>query len=547
MCGIIGTTTGYKFDNFLLNTISHRGPNARGYFHDQNISLGHVRLSIIDQAGGIQPMIDDDVVLIFNGEIYNYKSIRQELKKEGVRFFTRSDTEVLLRAYKHFGINKTLEKLNGMFAFAIYDKLNKTVCVARDRMGIKPLFYSFVNGFSFSSELSPLVEIVGKHNLTISTPALSMYFASFYIASPLTIWNEIHSLEPGSFIEYHLEKKWTKKCAYWWIPIYDRTEDSIDYLHELLYDSTKLRMNSDVPYGAYLSGGVDSSIITGIMSKISHDQIKTYTAEIRDDVLNEKQYAEIVSKKFNTNHTVLPIEYQDITIKKLKNLLKLFGQPFADSSIVPTYEISKQISQHITVALGGDGSDELFCGYNKYNSFDEGIQNIFYRNKDINRILKNKYCIDVYGYMKDIIGYHAKEDKELLRALDIRFFLEGDILQKVDRLSMANSIEVRVPFLDHRIVEYSGALQTNILFNDIRKFPIKSILEKDFSKDFVHREKIGFMLDTNNFHKFLVSELKSRNTIGKEFIKLNADIYDDAYLSFAVLMFKLWLEDNYES
>lgn len=548
MCGIIGTTTGYRFDNFKLNKLSHRGPNSRGYYDDKNISLGHTRLSIIDHSGGVQPMIDDNVVLVFNGEIYNYKELKKQLNNKGVIFSTNSDTEVLLQAYKCFGINETLKKLNGMFAFAIYDKKENKIYIARDRLGIKPLFYSTINGFSFCSEISPISDdIIGKHNLTISHAALSMYFASFYISSPLTIWNEIHSLEPGHFIDYDIKSKTFKNKSYWDLPKLDRNKDDIEHLYSLLYDATSLRMNSDVPYGAYLSGGVDSSIITGIMSKISQNKIKTYTAEIRDQLLNEKQYAEIVSKKFNTQHTVLPIEYHDITVDKLKSLLKLFGQPFADSSMVPTYEISKQISKHITVALGGDGSDELFCGYNKYNNIHDGIKNIFYRNKNINRVLRNKYCVDVYGYMKDLIAYQKKEDHEMLRLFDIRFFLEGDILQKVDRLSMANSLEVRVPFLDHRVVEYSCALNNDIIFNKVRKFPVKKILEKDFSKDFVHRDKIGFMLDTNNFHKFLINELKRRNTTGKQFVKLDKSVYGDPYLSFAVLMFKLWIEDNYES
>ena len=547
MCGVIGTTGGHRFDNFLLNSLSHRGPNDRGYFHDVNVSLGHTRLSIIDQTGGNQPMHDENVVLIFNGEIYNYRSIKNKLIKLGHTFSTRSDTEVILSAYKEFGITKTLEMLNGMFAFVIYDKRKKVLFAVRDRLGIKPLFYSTVNGFSFCSELNPLVDIIGKHNLSISSSALSMYFASFYISAPLTIWNQIKSVEPGHYLKYDIKNKELVDKTYWNIPIIDRTETNIDVLHELLFDATKLRMNSDVPYGAYLSGGVDSSIITGLMSRISNNSVKTYNAEIRDDTLNEKRYATKVAKKYNTDHTTLAIEYDDITIQKLKYLLKLFGQPFADSSMIPTYEISKKISQHITVALGGDGSDELFCGYNKYNNLDKGIQNIFYRNNDINRILRKKHQINVYGYMKDTVAYNKSEDLELLRLLDMRFFLEGDILQKVDRLSMANSLEVRVPFLDHNVVEYSCAMHNDIVFNNIRKFPVKSILEKDFSKEFVHRDKIGFMLDTKNFHNFLISELKNRNTIGNEFIKINTDIYNDAYSSFALLIFKLWIEENYES
>ena len=264
MCGVIGTTGGHRFDNFLLNSLSHRGPNDRGYFHDVNVSLGHTRLSIIDQTGGNQPMHDENVVLIFNGEIYNYRSIKNKLIKLGHTFSTRSDTEVILSAYKEFGITKTLEMLNGMFAFVIYDKRKKVLFAVRDRLGIKPLFYSTVNGFSFCSELNPLVDIIGKHNLSISSSALSMYFASFYISAPLTIWNQIKSVEPGHYLKYDIKNKELVDKTYWNIPIIDRTETNIDVLHELLFDATKLRMNSDVPYGAYLSGGVDSAYVTYI-------------------------------------------------------------------------------------------------------------------------------------------------------------------------------------------------------------------------------------------------------------------------------------------
>ena len=546
MCGIIGTTQSYNFDNSLLNTLSHRGPNDRGYFQNNKISLGHTRLSIIDHKGGLQPMQDNNAVLTYNGEIYNYKNLKTELIQKGIQFKTNSDTEVILKCYKEYGIVKTLRMLNGMFSFAIYDKTKNSIFIARDRVGIKPLFYSTVSGFNFCSEIKPLVNIIGKNNLSINHNALSMYFSCFYISAPLTIWNEINALEPGNYIEYSLSNKQLKKCCYWSIPICDRNEQKIDTLDHLLADATLLRMNSDVPFGAYLSGGVDSSLITRYMSGISQSKIKTFTAEIKDTVLNEKKYAQHVSDKYMTDHTVLPIEYENITIKKLKHLVTAFGQPFADSSMIPTYEISKKISQHITVAIGGDGADELFCGYNKYNNINKGIKNIFFRNPDLDNVLLNKYHSNIYEYMKQSVNYQGNDDLELLRLLDIRFFLEGDILQKVDRLSMINSLEVRVPFLDHRVIQYSSELKYNLMFNKVRKFPVKTLLEKDFSKDFVRRDKIGFMLDTNNFKQFLKTELKKRNTIGLDFVKSKIGS-SNTYLSFALLIFKLWLEDNYES
>ena len=540
MCGIIGSTA-YKIDESNLNELNHRGPNSNGTFHNKDVSLGHTRLSIIDVENGQQPMVVEkgNLALVFNGEIYNYRELRDRIKN--TTFKTDSDTEVLLEYYRNFGLYKTLEDINGMFSFAIYDN-GKTILV-RDRLGIKPLFYYLKDqNLSFCSELSPLKNLIGVDNLTINPQAVSMFFNTYYIASPDTIWNEIKSLEPGHYIKF--EKGSVKVEKYWSLKQDERKFEDLEYLESLISDSVFLRMRSDVPYGAYLSGGTDSSLVVKHMS--NHDRCKTFTAEINDDELNEREYAEKVVEKCDTEHTNLPINYEDISLDFLRGLVKYFGQPFADSSIVPTYLISKEISKNVTVALGGDGADEVFCGYNKYNNLKD-IRKNFFRNTN-NDFISDKYNKDTYEYMLTKLPYIPEDKSEILRLLDIRFFLEGDILQKVDRLSMANSLEVRVPFLDHRIVEYSNSLTYDKLFGKIRKYPIKKILEKYFNKDFVHRSKIGFMLNVGEWIDNFDGWVSKSNALKTEVFVKNFNIkkVKDKYLKFAILMFCLWYEENYD-
>ena len=540
MCGIIGSTA-YKIGESNLNELNHRGPNSNGTFHNKDVSLGHTRLSIIDVENGQQPMVVEkgNLALVFNGEIYNYRELRDRIKN--TTFKTDSDTEVLLEYYRNFGLYRTLEDINGMFSFAIYDN-GKTILV-RDRLGIKPLFYYLEDqNLSFCSELSPLKNLIGVDNLTINPQAVSMFFNTYYIASPDTIWNEIKSLEPGHYIKFEKDSVEVKK--YWSLKQDERKFEDLEYLESLISDSVFLRMRSDVPYGAYLSGGTDSSLVVKHMS--NHDRCKTFTAEIYDDELNERKYAEKVVEKCDTEHTNLPINYEDISLDFLRGLVKYFGQPFADSSIVPTYLISKEISNNVTVALGGDGADEVFCGYNKYNNLKD-IRKNFFRNTN-NDFISDKYNKDTYEYMLTKLPYIPEDKSEILRLLDIRFFLEGDILQKVDRLSMANSLEVRVPFLDHRIVEYSNSLTYDKLFGKIRKYPIKKILEKYFNKDFVHRSKIGFMLNVGEWIDNFDGWVSKSNALKTEVFVKNFNIkkVKDKYLKFAILMFCLWYEENYD-
>jgi len=539
MCGIVGSTN-YNLSRLVLNGLHHRGPDSRGMYSSDKVTLGHTRLSIIDLENGSQPMVDDGVAIVFNGEIYNYRQLRSDLKN----CTTDSDTEVLLQCYKKYGIEKTLENINGMFSFAIFD--GDKIFLARDRLGIKPLFYhQDDNGITFSSEIEPIKDVVGVERLTIDPMSVSLFFNMYYIPSPNTIWKEIRNLNPGCFMEYNTKTKESRIKKYWQLERTNKSATDLKYLETLLKDAVSLRMRSDVPYGAYLSGGVDSSLIVKHMSLLE-DGTKTFTAQIGDKELDEREYALKVAEECKTRHTNLPVEYTDIKLSFLRKISKNFGQPFADSSVVPTYLISREIAKNVTVALGGDGSDELFCGYNKYNKAENGVQGHFFRNTQ-NNFLTKEYKKDSFGYLLSLLPYAPKNNMEMMRLLDIRVFLEGDILQKVDRTSMANSLEVRVPFLDHRVVEYSNDLSDDILYGKIRKRAIKDILGKYFSHDFVHRPKIGFMLNTGDWVDKLFEQIKTYKVFDSGIFDKKQDLskLSNKYLKFAILMFALWYEEVY--
>ncbi len=549
MCGIIGSNK-YPITRNTLNKLSHRGPDERGLLSSYgDLNLGHTRLSIIGIEDGQQPMQLDkkSISLTFNGEIYNYIELQDKLRAIGRETSTNSDTEVLLEYYSVFGIDRLLEDVNGMFAFVIHDKLHDTMLLVRDRLGIKPLFYAVENdGISFCSEITPLKDMLGIENLTIDPVAVSMYFNTFYIASPNTIWNEVRSLEPGQMLTYDLNTGKNELKTYWSLTPQPRDNHSLDEFDDLLKDAVRLRMRSDVPYGAYLSGGIDSSLVVKHMSSIAN-KCDTFTAEIKDKELNEKQYADKVAEAYNTNHTNIEVEYGEIKLSFLRKLARIFGQPFADSSIIPTYLISKKISESVAVALGGDGSDENFCGYNKYDHTSKSIQEKFFRNQDLS-FLNDKYVNNTYDYMISKLPYQVEDPQEKMRLMDIRFFLEGDILQKVDRLSMANSLEVRVPFLDHRILEYANRLDYDLLFGELRKQVPKTILERDFDSDFVHRDKIGFMLNVDEWIHEFDSVINQTKMLQSDLFRVifNIESIENSYLKFAILMFVLWYEENYE-
>jgi len=580
MCGIAGMRSD-KIDVaqktlHMMNNLHHRGPDDFGQYTHSNFSLGHKRLSIIDLKGGKQPITNEDesIVLVFNGEIYNYKELKKHLELKGHQFKTHSDSEVIIHLYEEYHL-QSLEKLNGMFAFAIYDKKNQTLCLARDRMGIKPLFYYHKNDiFAFSSEIQALKTIKEiKQTLTLNAQALWHYFSLLFIPSPYTIYNEITALQPANYLligpdEYTENYYWKPPKNVFFNHNIDECADSLQYLID---QSVRLQMQSDVPYGAFLSGGIDSSLVVSSMAKQSHDPIKTFSVKVCDEELDDSKYAEIIAKKYQTHHFRLSIDQIDSNL--LINLIHRFGQPFADSSILPTFLVSKMIRSHVTVALGGDGADELFAGYNKYKQIvtkmdSSIIGNSFFRVPE--NLKKSVFTKDFIGQhlentlsaITDLCYYKPTDAFDHLRQLDSRIFLEGDILTKVDIMSMAHSLEARVPLLDNNIIDYAWNIPPRFLFkHETGKVVLKHLLHRSMPESFVYRPKIGFMLPVNRWLKSILNQLfdealqssiiqhsgffniKILNHMGDKVKKGNQEI-QYSHLLFAFIVFYLWLREQ---
>jgi len=544
LCGLIGSSY-LNINRIDVLDLVHRGPDSNGIFKKEKISIGHTRLSIIGLDDGSQPLVSKDgrYSLVFNGEIYNYIELKKCFEED---LETDSDTEVLFQLLIKDGVKKTLEKINGMFAFAFVDYENQEIILARDRLGQKPLFYSMnKDGINFASEIYPIYSLIKSNGLSINPDALSSFFNCFYIPSPLTIWNEITSLEQGTFSTYDIRGNNLTHEQYWAPHSTSRKLNAEKTLGSLLDNATSLRMRSDVDFGSFLSGGVDSSLIVQSMSK-EKKNVKTFVASIKDS-LNEEKYAKIVSDKFKTDHTVLDVEKGDISRNFLRRLVKSFGQPFADSSIIPTFLVSKEIAKNVKVAISGDGADEIFCGYDKYRS-DKTLKELFFRNENIDFIVPEMRR-DTFEWMKSKIPeFDTLSKKDAINQLDIRYFLEGDILQKVDRMSMLNSLEVRSPFLDHRIVETALSLKDEYVFDShTGKKCLKDLLCKTFDTDFVYRDKIGFMLSIEEWEEKIDELLDFENILKTGlFIDTINKRSMPAYLKFAFLVFDIWLEEFYE-
>ena len=554
MCGINGIIQfNHKYNandlrdyvHRMNEQIIHRGPDEEGLFADECCSLGMRRLSIIDLAGGSQPIWNSDhtKVIIYNGEIYNFISIRNELINAGYSFRTNSDTEVILLGYEEFG-TKILNKLEGMFAFSIYDTIKKKWILARDRTGEKPLYYSIdPEKAIFASELKSITK-TGLVKKEIDTIALSQYFQLTYIPAPLTIFADVKKLPPGCYMEITSDGKFAVK-EYWNLDVV--ADESVSYetykqsIRESLISSVEKRMISDVPLGAFLSGGFDSSIIVGIMSHLSPGKVNTFTVSFDDKIYDESQLAGLVAKRNNTNHTVLKISEDEI-IAGIPELLNNIDEPFADSSMIAVNAISKKAREYVKVVLTGDGGDELFAGYNKYllpyygNRYKriprflrkgviEKSLNLLpsksYRVMGIRKVI-NACGLDEIEQIRYMMSLGFKPD-ELVKLIpgidpetmsfiseqyaflpkadaqtrtqyvDVKTVLEGDMLPKVDRASMLASLETRVPMLDTKVIELAFKTPTEYKI----KGKNRKIILKDSFRDFLpdelfHAPKHGF-------------------------------------------------------
>ena len=589
MCGIVGilgknTELGHHITR-MAQIIGYRGPDDRGIWCDSTlgVGLGHVRLSILDlSAEGHQPMVSASgrFVISYNGEVYNFVELRSELEGGGAKFRGHSDTEVMLAAFEAWGIEKAVQRFVGMFAFALWDRETGVLTLGRDRLGIKPLYYGWTAGtFAFGSELKVFEQISGCER-AINRDSLTAFMRYAYVPEPWSIYNHIYKLPAGclfsitpeqaharqGFSPHPDERQATWRPIRYWsaksiieggvnTPFQGPEEAAIDELERLLREAIKLRMVADVPLGAFLSGGVDSSAVVALMQAQSTAPIKTFTIGFQEEDYNEAIHASAVAKHLGTEHTELYVTPAQ-AMAVIPRLPEMYDEPFADSSQIPTFLVSQLARKHVTVALSGDGGDELFAGYNRYfwgrqlwkqvswlpqpvrRLMAKGIQSIspstydrFSKNlgrltetmpslgdklhklseilvmKDpgtmyhgLVSIWKNAAHVVVGGReplstLTDRQQWARLTDFTLqMMALDLRTYLPDDILTKVDRASMAVSLEARVPLIDHRVVEFAWRLPLAIKIKNEQegKWILRQVLYRYVPKALIERPKMGF-------------------------------------------------------
>lgn len=536
MCGISGyiSNQGIQEDVLTLmrDELIHRGPDGFGNYisDDFKVGLSHRRLSIVDLSeGGAQPMHDtnSDYVITYNGEVYNHVEIRKELESLGYKFKGKSDTEVVLNAYIQWGEN-CLDKFNGMFAFVIYNKTSNLLFIARDRFGIKPLYYSFLkNGdFAFASELKAIVRHPSfKKEMNIS--AMADYFKYRYIPSPKTIWNDVFKLEHAHYAVYDIQESSLVKVKYY--DLYEKIKNKTSTLKDveyLLNESVKMQMMADVEVGTFLSGGMDSSSIA-LLAKQNNPNVKSFSMGFEPIEYSELGYSKEVAEHLNTEHITSIVNNLDDTI--IDEMSFFYDEPLADSSCVPTYILSELTSKHLKVVLSGDGGDEVFSGYNWYNSYlldynsytNSMVTKIkmLFNNKSKNHINNfeeyyNKLLLGRFDkgvmkemFPKDIYSNFIKNDSNLMEKflledlksvravqnVDLNTFMVDDILVKVDRATMAHSIESRIPLLDHKLVEAVLSLPENVFPSSSTGKPVlKNMMEENLPDVVFNRKKQGF-------------------------------------------------------
>ena len=565
MCGITGILhySDRPVDRGVLSmmtgTLVHRGPDAQGLYASDNIGLGHRRLSIIDLHTGDQPMATDDAstVIVFNGEIYNYLEIRDELQSAGVRFGTSSDTEVILRAYERWGVS-CQERFNGMWAFAIWDAVRKELFLSRDRIGEKPLYYcEYDNSFLFGSEAKSILEygVPAEPDMEM----LELYLTLGYVPAPHSFYRHLNKLQPGHCITVR-DGKVTER-AYWEFPQLaenDMRTDAAGVMSEfegLLRDSVRLRMRSDVPFGAFLSGGLDSSCIVALMSEEGAHTVETFTIGYEEEGYDERSLARQVASRFNTNHHEFVVG-KAVFEDALSSTLHHYDEPFGDSSAIPTGIVSREAGHFVKMVLTGDGGDEVLSGYTsyqgeKFSAMYRRIPGVFHgvlpavaallgslmkggMRYRLNRVesvtasaslpferrLINKLAwvppavikslLDDSGhvysaedYISDVLGRCSFTDP-FYRLMYFHFAvtLPEGMLTKVDRMSMAHSLETRLPFLDYRLVEMMARIDKNIKMRGYeRKSILRDTIAKKLPEEVLKAPKKGFAIPLREWFK----------------------------------------------
>jgi len=561
MCGIAGIfdlhgqrEISAKLLKQMSDAIRHRGPDGEGFLHEDGIGLAHRRLAIIDLGGGDQPIYNEDgsIAVVFNGEIYNFRELAEELTRAGHRFRTHCDTEVIVHGWEEWG-PACLQRFRGMFAFALWDSREQTLFLARDRYGKKPLHYACLDDgqIIFASEIKALTCHPGLRR-DIDIRAIEDYFAYGYIPDPRSIFTAVRKLPGGHYLKIERGKKLPEPVCYWDLRFQEsgphEEAAAIGELTAQLKTATDLRMIADVPLGAFLSGGVDSSGVVALMAGLSEQPVKTFSIAFDDPGYDESAYARMIAERYGTDHHSRVVDPQDYSL--IDRLSGIYDEPFGDDSAMPTLRVCETARERVTVALSGDGGDEIFAGYRRYpwhvheerlrallpasvrralfgtlgrlypkldwaprvfrarNTFQElaldGAEGYFMSVSVLNDALRDR----LYSarMKRELGGYHAIEvlrrhmaaadtEDPLSQAqyADIKTYLPGDILTKVDRASMAVSLEVRAPLLDHRIGEWAGALPPSLrLHGQTGKYILKKTFEPLVPGDILYRPKKGF-------------------------------------------------------
>ncbi|MBE0469754.1 MAG: amidotransferase 1, exosortase A system-associated [Methyloprofundus sp.] len=610
MCGIVGIfdlSGKREINRELLHVMNesqfHRGPDEGGLHIEPGLGLGHRRLSIIDLSSGQQPMhsADGHVVLTYNGEVYNFPELRKELETLGYAFRTHCDTEVIVYAWQAWGEDCVL-RLRGMFAFAIWDRNKQTLFLARDRLGIKPLFYAQLkNGqFIFSSELKALKEHPELPK-EIDPTAIEDYFGFGYIPDPKTIYKEVYKLEPGYCLTLKRGNTLYQPRQYWDVHFETKHQGSEQALGEELIvrlrEAVKIRTVADVPLGAFLSGGVDSSAIVAMMAGLSKDPVNTCSISFGDPKFNEAQFAAQVAQQYHTQHRVEQVDPDDFSL--IDKLAGIYDEPYADSSALPTYRVCELAKKQATVVLSGDGGDENLAGYRRYrwHTYEDRMRAIMpdsirkplfgfmgqvYPKADwAPKILRAKSTFEsigrdsLEGYFhsvsvqsnefraqlfsqqlkQDLQGYqavevfrkHAKNTsidnaQSLVQYLDMKTYLPGDILTKVDRASMAHALEVRVPLLDHQLVEWIAGLNPELKLKGREgKYIFKKSLQSYLPNDILYRPKMGFAVPLGSWFKGPLKEQVKVSLLGDSMMQ--SGLFDPGFLQKIVSQHQSGLRD----
>lgn len=553
MCGIFGLTNFEQKEldkcRQALHCLSHRGPDQWGEFYNESVYSGHRRLSILDVSErGRQPMFDKnkEIAIAVNGEIYNFLTLKKELIDSGHNFHSNSDSEVVLHGYKQWGIEKLLERIEGMYAFAIFDKTKNRLFLVRDRVGIKPLYYSFIDSrLAWASELKA-IQLFYNERLSVDYTALYDFLTYRNIPTPKTLFHNVYKLPPAHYLEFDFERTKFDIKTYWQLEV-NKQDISIDEaaenLRALITKSVKDQLISDVPIGFFLSGGLDSSVVVAEASKVC-DDVNTYSIGFDVKSHDETHYADIVAQTFETNHRKKILDY-NTTVKMYDNIKRWYDEPFDETSAIPTFMVSEFAKKHSTVVLTGDGGDEIFGGYRWYKRIEHisrrrGMVKAFKSLKSVIGSVRHKYRKTIPGRIANKIQPYFLNDFELharlldgilqnekekyrkmwkipndyddywyyrkfwrqdlplltrLQFLDFHTFLPDDILTKVDRVSMAVALEARVPLLATEIVLFAFSLPENIrYYNGLLKGIIKYAYKDILPEEIINRGKKGFSL-----------------------------------------------------